>query len=148
MLRFLKRIVVFVAVLVVWVYIFRCINQSIREAGLAARLPYLVTFETGLVWCYIRGIVLMLIGIGKDVTVLGVLTFDLRDFKPETNLMYRAGFYLNRFGAFSSLYILFIAFAMRKMLPPHIIWLCVADVVGVTIVSCKLTRVIKWMSRT
>lgn len=119
------------------------INQAVEQAGGTEFLPYIVKFEYATAILYLSGVVLMLIGIGRDVTIRNVLTFDLKEFKPETNWVYQTGFRLNRVGAFSLTYIVVILLLFGKSLTPFVWLLCIADFAGTFYFSLNLTRWIK-----
>ena len=124
------------------------LNQAVERAGGTQLLPFIVRFEYLTAVSYLSGVTLMLLGIGRDVTFKNVMTFNLEAFKPDTNRLYKAGFLVNRLGAFSLTYIIVILMIFGKSFSWFIWLLYIVDFLATAWFSFNLTRWIKQIGGT
>lgn len=134
--------------LVFWAIANHFINLAVQHAGGGRLLPYIVKFEYLTASLYLIGVTLMLVGIGRDVTLRNVMTFNLEEFKPDTNRLYQVGFIANRLGAFSLTYIVVVLVVFGKSLDWFVWLLCIGDFMATAWFSFNLTRWIKQIGGT
>lgn len=136
------------AIFVLWTMSFRyylahLVNDSLRAAGETTTVVYLLVIENAIILSFYVGIVFMLVGIGRDVSIRGILTFDMRKFEPGRNRLYKSGFVINRLAALFSLYALIGLWIIGKPTSWLLILVCIVDLAGSIFVTLNLTRWLK-----